>query len=88
MKKTEQELIDDLIKRTIEPCATALKNADLSIDEIDEVVLVGGFTGDSSLWVRNSFFSWKIVGCRIGILFPIELLLIEVYQFQPYLSNW
>lgn len=39
-----EQLIDDLIKRTIEPCATALKNADLSIDEIDEVVLVGGST--------------------------------------------
>ena len=39
-----EALIDDLIKRTIEPCATALKNADLSIDEIDEIVLVGGST--------------------------------------------
>ncbi|WP_233900762.1 molecular chaperone DnaK [Tenacibaculum piscium] len=39
-----EALIDDLIKRTIEPCATALKNADLTIDEIDEVVLVGGST--------------------------------------------
>ncbi len=39
-----EALIDDLIKRTIQPCATALKNADLTIDEIDEVVLVGGST--------------------------------------------
>ncbi|WP_237274998.1 molecular chaperone DnaK [Tenacibaculum ovolyticum] len=39
-----EALIDDLIKRTIEPCATALKNADLTIDEIDEIVLVGGST--------------------------------------------
>ena len=39
-----EALIDDLVKRTIEPCATALKNADLSIDEIDEIVLVGGST--------------------------------------------
>lgn len=39
-----ETLIDDLIKRTIEPCATALKNADLNVDEIDEVVLVGGST--------------------------------------------
>ena len=39
-----EALIDDLIKRTIEPCATALKNADLSIEDIDEVVLVGGST--------------------------------------------
>ena len=39
-----EQLIDDLIKRTIEPCATALKNADLSTSDIDEVVLVGGST--------------------------------------------
>ncbi|TXD48806.1 molecular chaperone DnaK [Polaribacter sp. IC073] len=39
-----EQLIDDLVKRTIAPCQTALKNADLSIDEIDEVILVGGST--------------------------------------------
>ncbi|MBS9774010.1 MAG: molecular chaperone DnaK [Tenacibaculum sp.] len=38
------KLIDDLIKRTIEPCKTALKNADLSISDIDEIILVGGST--------------------------------------------
>ena len=39
-----EQLIDDLVKRTIEPCATALKNADLTISDIDEIVLVGGST--------------------------------------------
>jgi len=39
-----EALIDDLVKRTIEPCQTALKNADLSISDIDEIVLVGGST--------------------------------------------
>ncbi|MFL0076457.1 molecular chaperone DnaK [Tenacibaculum maritimum] len=39
-----EQLIDDLVKRTIEPCETALKNADLSISDIDEIVLVGGST--------------------------------------------
>ncbi len=39
-----EQLIDDLIKRTIEPCKTALKNAGLSIGDIDEVILVGGST--------------------------------------------
>ncbi|MCH3882362.1 MULTISPECIES: molecular chaperone DnaK [Tenacibaculum] len=39
-----EQLIDDLVKRTIEPCQTALKNADLSISEIDEIILVGGST--------------------------------------------
>jgi len=39
-----EQLIDDLIKRTIEPCRTALKGAGLSTDDIDEVILVGGST--------------------------------------------
>ena len=39
-----EKLIDDLIKRTIEPCQTALKNAGLSTKDIDEVILVGGST--------------------------------------------
>ena len=39
-----EKLIDDLIKRTIEPCKTALKNADLSTSDIDEIILVGGST--------------------------------------------
>ncbi|WP_291868535.1 molecular chaperone DnaK [Maribacter sp.] len=38
------QLIDDLVKRTIEPCATALKNAGLSKSDIDEIILVGGST--------------------------------------------
>jgi len=39
-----EQLIDDLIKRTIAPCKTALENADLTIGDIHEVVLVGGST--------------------------------------------
>ncbi len=39
-----EQLIDDLVKRTIEPCQTALKNADLSTSDIDEIILVGGST--------------------------------------------
>jgi molecular chaperone DnaK len=39
-----EQLIDDLIQRTIEPCRTALKNAGLSTKDIDEVILVGGST--------------------------------------------
>ena len=39
-----EQLIDDLIQRTIEPCRTALKNAGLTIGDIDEVILVGGST--------------------------------------------
>lgn len=39
-----EQLVDDLVKRTIEPCKTALKNAGLSTSDIDEIILVGGST--------------------------------------------
>ena len=39
-----EALIDDLVKRTIEPCETALKAAGLSTGDIDEIILVGGST--------------------------------------------
>ena len=39
-----EQLIDDLVKRTIEPCKKALKAADLSTSDIDEIILVGGST--------------------------------------------
>ncbi|MFX0558058.1 molecular chaperone DnaK [Maribacter sp. CXY002] len=38
------QLIDDLVKRTIQPCETALKSAGLSKSDIDEIILVGGST--------------------------------------------
>ncbi|MDG1380904.1 MAG: molecular chaperone DnaK [Flavobacteriales bacterium] len=39
-----EQLADSLIKRTIEPCQTAMKAAGLSKSDIDEVILVGGST--------------------------------------------
>ncbi|PSJ58056.1 molecular chaperone DnaK [Kumtagia ephedrae] len=39
-----EQLVDDLIQRTVEPCKAALKDAGLKAGEIDEVVLVGGMT--------------------------------------------
>ena len=39
-----EQLIDDLIKRTIEPCRTALKAAGLTTGDINEIILVGGST--------------------------------------------
>ena len=39
-----EALVEDLIKRTIEPCKKALKDAGLTAGEIDEVILVGGMT--------------------------------------------
>jgi molecular chaperone DnaK len=39
-----EQLISDLVKRTIEPCEAALKSAGLSKSDIDEIILVGGST--------------------------------------------
>ena len=39
-----ESLVGDLIKNSIKPCKDALKDAGLSIGDIDEVVLVGGMT--------------------------------------------
>jgi len=39
-----EQLIDDLLQRTIEPCKAALKDAGLTANDIDEVILVGGST--------------------------------------------
>ncbi|MFT3742159.1 MAG: molecular chaperone DnaK [Gammaproteobacteria bacterium] len=39
-----ESLVEDLVERTIEPCKTALKDANLKISDINEVILVGGQT--------------------------------------------
>ncbi len=39
-----EKLVEDLIKRTLEPCKKAIKDAGVSASDIDEVVLVGGMT--------------------------------------------
>jgi len=39
-----EALVEDLISRTLPPCKTALKDAGLSANEIDEIVMVGGMT--------------------------------------------
>ncbi|MFL5190021.1 MAG: molecular chaperone DnaK [Microvirga sp.] len=39
-----EQLVDDLVQKTIEPCRKALKDAGISAGDIDEVVLVGGMT--------------------------------------------
>jgi molecular chaperone DnaK len=43
-RSTFEQLIDDIVKRTIEPCKSALKAAGLSVSDINEVILVGGST--------------------------------------------
>jgi molecular chaperone DnaK len=39
-----ESLVEDLVTRTIEPCKIALKDAGMSVGEIDDVILVGGQT--------------------------------------------
>jgi molecular chaperone DnaK len=39
-----EQLVDDLIQRTIEPCRKALSDADVTAKDIQEIVLVGGMT--------------------------------------------
>ena len=39
-----EQLIEDLVARTIEPCKKALENAGLQVSDINEVILVGGST--------------------------------------------
>ena len=43
-KSKFEQLVDSLIKRTIEPCKKAMSNANLTVGEIDEIILVGGST--------------------------------------------
>jgi len=39
-----ESLVDDLVQRTVKPCKAALKDAGITADQIDEVILVGGMT--------------------------------------------
>ena len=39
-----ESLVEDLVKRTLEPLKVALNDADLSVNDIDEIILVGGQT--------------------------------------------
>ncbi|MBA4054540.1 MAG: molecular chaperone DnaK [Marivirga sp.] len=39
-----EQLVDDLIRRTLEPCRKAVEDAGVNVSQIDEVILVGGST--------------------------------------------
>jgi molecular chaperone DnaK len=39
-----EQLVDDLVRRTLEPCRKAVEDAGVKVSEIDEVILVGGST--------------------------------------------
>lgn len=52
-----ESLVDDIIKKTIDPCKAALKDAGVSASQIDEVVMVGGMTRMPKVieYVKNFF---------------------------------
>lgn len=54
-----EQLTDELINKTIEPCKTALDKAGLSKDEIDQVILVGGTTRIPSIQNKVEEFFGK-----------------------------
>jgi len=55
-----EQLADTLIKRTLEPCKSALKDAGLGTNDIDEVILVGGSTRIPAIQAAvESFFGKK-----------------------------
>jgi molecular chaperone DnaK len=43
-KSKFEQLVDKLVERTLSPCKSALKNAGLTVSDIDEIILVGGTT--------------------------------------------
>ncbi|MFN2272936.1 MAG: molecular chaperone DnaK [Anaerolineae bacterium] len=54
-----EQLTDDLITRTIEPCRLALKDAGLKPSDIDEVILVGGMTRMPAIQQKAAEFFGK-----------------------------
>ena len=54
-----ESLVSDLIKRSIKPCQAALKDAGLSVGDIDEVVMVGGMTRMPRVFEEVSKFFGK-----------------------------
>ncbi|MBN1978363.1 MAG: molecular chaperone DnaK [Anaerolineae bacterium] len=54
-----EQLTDDLISRTIEPCRLALKDAGLKPSDIDEVILVGGMTRMPAIQQKAAEFFGK-----------------------------
>ena len=54
-----ESIVDPLIKKTIDPCKKALKDADVSKSEIGEVILVGGMTRmPKVIFIHNWSFSF------------------------------
>ena len=59
-------LIESLVKRTLEPCKQALRDAGLKASEIDEVVLVGGSTRIPMIQERVKDFFGKVPSKKVN----------------------
>ena len=55
-----EALVEDLISKTLPPCKTALKDAGLTANEIDEIVMVGGMTRMPKVLLKLKTFLEKI----------------------------
>src|SRR5439155_655999 len=58
-----ESLVDELIARTIEPCKVAIKDAGVSVNDIQDVILVGGMTRMPKVQEKvKEFFGNKLLG--------------------------
>ena len=53
-----EQLTDDLVQRTLEPCRKAIKDAGISTSDINEVILVGGSTRIPKIQEEVEKFFW------------------------------
>jgi len=65
-RSTFEALVSELADRTIGPCKKALSDAELTIDDIDEVILVGGSTRIPMVQAKVSQFFGKDVNCSVN----------------------
>ena len=65
-RSTFESLISDLASKTIEPCKKALADADLTVDDIDEVILVGGSTRIPLIQTKVSQFFKQDANCSVN----------------------
>ena len=66
-----EALVEDLIAKTMPPCKTALKDAGITANEVDEVVMVGGMTRMPKVIQEVKNF---LVKNQIKALIPMKLL--------------
>ena len=54
-----EDLVSDLVQRTVDPCIQAIKDAGMSSSDIDEVILVGGSTRIPKIQEKVKEIFWK-----------------------------